>query len=161
MLKLKLQGGQELIAAMRDKPSTLLSVLSVKLNALMIMLSRYVVAEKLSGQVLKRQTGKLAASVHHVPASIEGTKVSGFVEAAGPGAPYGTVHEHGGERAYEIAAVNRKALHFVMGGREVWLRRVTHPAAVARPFMSTSLEENKSEIVSQLQDALTEALKRK
>jgi hypothetical protein len=159
MLKIKLQGGEQLAKAMREKPSTILSVLSVKLNQLMIQLSRYVTAEKLMGSPLHRRTGKLASTVHHVPASIQGQKIIGAVESS-QGAGYGIMYERGRGAAWEITAVNAKALHFLVDGRDRWAKSVMHPSVPAMRWMQSSLDENADNIKTELQDALNRELKK-
>lgn len=61
-----------------------------------LILQQYIVTQKLSGQVLKHRTGKLAASVNVIPARMEGTQIVGNVIAAGGPAWYGKIHEYGG-----------------------------------------------------------------
>lgn len=155
-----LRGGPELVQKFKEKPSTLLSVLSVRMNQLMIMLSRYIVSQKLAGNPLQTRTGKLAASVHHIPASIQGQKVVGYVESSAPPAGYGILYEKGHSAPWEITAVRAKALHYVMDGRNVFAKRVTHPPVEAMRWMKSSLEENKSAIVAELQTAVNEVLKK-
>src|SRR5271165_3868165 len=104
MLKIKLTGGDRLIEALKNKPSTIRSIVSMKMTALMYQLATFILAKKLTGSPLQTRTGKLAASVNVVPTSIQGEKITGAVEAASESGPgfYGQFHEKGGRSAYQI-----------------------------------------------------------
>src|SRR5882757_1810462 len=143
MLRISFNGSdQRLIAALRSKPQAIFRVLTTKLSALMFQLQVKIVTEKLSGQTLKRQTGKLAGSIRALPTVTEGSKILGGVEGAGGPAFYGAVHEYGGTAAYQIVAVRARALRFVMDGKVVFARSVIHPPAKVRAFMGPSLDES-------------------
>jgi hypothetical protein len=163
MLKISLDGGsrERVLSAFRRKGPRIAEVLRGKLTSLMYMLSAYVVQRKLSGQVLHRRTGILAGSVHAVPAVFEGLKIVAGVEAgaSGPAALYAAAHELGGIKAYDIIATRARALAWMnSGGHKIFAKRVLHPAMTARPFLSTSLDENANDIRAQLQSALDEEL---
>jgi hypothetical protein len=88
-------------------------------------------------------------------------QIMGEVTSAGsPASLYGRVHEVGGSGPYQIFSVKGRALKFMMGGKERFFARVTHPAALAKPFMGSSLAENEASIRSQLQQTLDEKLGR-
>src|SRR6266550_4389580 len=123
--------------------------------------SEYIVSQKLSGQALKRQTGVLAGSIRYVPATLEGTSIVGAVEGAGGPAWYGTLYEDvsaggtgGVSHSWTITATKARALSFLVDGKRLYRRNVTHPALSARPYMTPSLEENADEIETQLRGAL-------
>jgi hypothetical protein len=158
MLKISMTGGERLVEGLKTKPVTILNVLSSKLTQLMFQLQRYIVTQKLSGQILKRRTGILAGSVRAIPATLEGTKIVAAVEAGGGPAFYGAVHEHGGTHAYPIVAVRARALAFMMDGKKVFAKSVMHPAAQMRAFMAPSLAENEANIRAELQLALDQEL---
>ncbi len=144
----------EVITALQTKGTRIVQVLTVQLNKLMFMLQSYIAGQKLSGQVLKVQTGVLRASVRAIPATLEGTNILAGVESSGGPSWYGKIHEYGGSHAYSIVAVKARALRFVMGGRVVFAKRVLHPAIAARPFMRPSLEENADQIRAELNAAI-------
>jgi len=119
---------------------------------------RYVVTQKLQGQVLHHRSGKLASSVRVLPVTQQGAFVSGGVSAGGGVAWYGRLHEFGGRAAYEIRPRNAKALRFEIGGSVVFRRRVLHPPALERSFMRSSIEEKRNFIAEKLREAVVEGL---
>jgi len=54
--------------------------------------------------------------------------------------------------------VNKKALAFMLDGKQVIVRRVMVPAQGPRPFMKPAFEEMREQIISGLQQATNEAL---
>ena len=75
-------------------------------------LAQYIVSSKLSGQVLNKQSGRLAASVKPLPIETVRTfDIIGGVSAGGPDIPYAFVHEYGGTKSYTIIPKGR-ALRF-------------------------------------------------
>jgi len=150
-----------LVEALKAKGPAIVRVLMSKVNELMIQLQSYIVSQKLSGQALKRQTGVLAGSIRYVPATLEGTSIVGAVEGAGGPAWYGTLYEDvsaggtgGVSHSWTITATKARALSFLVDGKRLYRRNVTHPALSARPYMTPSLEENAAEIETQLRGAL-------
>jgi phage gpG-like protein len=120
------------------------------MEAITQMLASKIVEEKLSGQVLHRGTGVLSASVHAEPVVDDGTTLRASVVSSQGPAWYGRVHEYGtAGRGWEIRAT-KQALLFEQMGVKVFARRVFHPALPARPFMSTTLEENRQQIIDEL-----------
>jgi hypothetical protein len=162
MLRISFNGSDErLVEALRAKGPRIIQVLMSKLNELMIQLQSYIVAQKLSGQQLRRITGKLAGSIRYIPTTLEGTKIVGAVEGAGGPAWYGKLYEDtdaggtgGVSHSWQITATKARALSFVVDGRRVFARSVTHPAMSARPYMTPSLDENAADIETQLRAAL-------
>jgi phage gpG-like protein len=97
----------------------------------------YIVKNKLSGQVLKRRTGRLAGSITSAQ-KIEGQDVVGMV---GSNLKYARIHELGGV----IRPKNFKFLHFVVNGQEIFAKKVTIPK---RPYIWSSIEETSSKIAN-------------
>jgi hypothetical protein len=150
---------QRLVETLRTKGPRIIAVLMTKLNALMIQLQSYIVSNKLSGQVLARRTGILAGSIRAIPATVEGAKIVAAVEGGGGPAFYGRIHEEGPEQgAYPIVAVRARALSFVMGGKQVFVKSVMHPAVRMRPFMAPSLDENAATIEAELRAAVDQEI---
>ncbi len=162
MLKITLTGGPQFVEKLKAKGPTIAEVLRSKLNAALFNLQSYIVTSKLSGQMLKRRTGKLAGSIRVVPASFEGTSIVGAVEGAGSVAWYGKLYESqdaggtgGVPHSWQIIASKARVLSFIGGdGNRVFVRRVMHPPIAMRPFMSSSLTEKAEEIKAELQAAL-------
>ena len=70
---------------------------------------------------------------------------------------YGGIHEFGGRTpAHVIEAKKAAALHFVMGGKDVFAKRVNHPGSQMpeRSFMRSSLRDLRDEIIDRLQAAV-------
>lgn len=159
MLNISFEGtDQRVIQALEQKGPRLVEVLMGKLTELMLQLKTYIVEQKLSGQVLSRRSGVLSGSIRAIPATLEGTKIVGAVEGGGGPAFYAAVHEYGGSAPYQIIATRARALAFVMGGKQVFANSVTHPPAIARPFMSTSLAENAATIEAELRAAVDQVV---
>jgi len=158
MLTISFKSGTTLARKLAKKGPLIIEVLMTRANALMFQLQSYIKSQKLSGQVLQRRTGILSESVRAIPATLEGKTITFGVEAAGGAALYGAVQEKGGKRAYQVVAVNARALSFIMDGRRVFAKSVIHPPLPARPFMRPSLEENQEMIEADLQAALNEAM---
>lgn len=149
---------QALIARFRAKSGQIIQALARKLMALDFQLQAKIQGEKLQGQVLNQRTGKLAASVRALPIENDPGQLSGTVQAAGGPAFYGRIQEKGGTTDYDIVPVNKQALRFMLGGKEVFRRLVHHPPLPARPFMAPSLDEFTPEIVGGLREALHESM---
>jgi hypothetical protein len=160
MLKISLTG-DGLVEALKRKPAAILSVLSSKLNVLLFQLQTAIVANKLSGQMLRRRTGVLAGSVRVVPAAVEGSQITGAVQAGGGPSFYASFYEleeaggtGGVPHSWPIMAVRARALSFMLDGKRVFTKRVTHPPLAARPFMTSTLTEQAAKINIELQVAL-------
>jgi hypothetical protein len=126
-VRMQFGGSDQKVASwLAGRGPVVVRVLTQRLTLLMLKLQQHIVREKLSGQVLHRRTGKLAGSIATVPITVDGTTLIGKVVGASGPAWYGRVHEFGGESAYEIFPVNKKALAFfpqgydqVKGGRQI------------------------------------------
>jgi phage gpG-like protein len=117
------------------------------------------VRRKLSGEVLNVVTGNLRRSIFQETQDL-GQAVFGRIYGAAD-VPYGPIHEFGGTtKAHEIVARNAKVLHFIMGGEDVYRRRVSHPGATMpeRSFMRSSLNDMRSEIEERLRAAILGAV---
>ena len=155
MIRLTFNNTDKLVVNwVQSKGNQLIDALQNKMSYLMILLQQKIVREKLSGQVLKHRSGKLAGSIVAYPATLEEGEIIGKVEGAGGPAWYGRVHEFGGSSSYPIVAVNKKALHFFIGSKEVFAKRVLHPPLPQRAFMAPSLAEMKPEIVNGLAETV-------
>ena len=113
------------------------------------------VERKLSGEVLQRRSGRLAASI------------AVTVEPAGAGATvssdalYAAIHEYGGTiAARTILPQNARALAFPWRGQQRFFRRVTVPAVTMpeRSFMRSALAETAPEIRAAIEAAASQAV---
>jgi hypothetical protein len=164
-IKLSYLNSEEFAAALGNKKSQLQEALSVRVNALLFQLQT-----KLSvkiKQVMNRgyATGKLASSVNVQPATIQGDTIEGSTGIPhGPTYDYGAAHELGHAGAYRITATARKALAWQMSTKAkgmAYARFVTHPAIPALHFVSSTAEENREDVLRQLQETVNEVLNRK
>lgn len=158
ILRMAFKDPESALQRFKAKGPRLAQVLATKLTALMFQLQSYIQSEKLSGQVLNAPTGVLRSSIRAIPAKFEGTSITAAVEGAGGPAFYGAVHEFGGTHAYEITAVNARALRFMMNGKVVFAKSVMHPPLRQRAFMAPSLDEMAEEIRTELQETINEVM---
>ena len=147
-----------LIQSIQGKAEKIITALRVKLDILDIQLQAKIVGEKLHGQVLNQRTGKGAASVRFTPAFEDGTELTGSVLAGGGPAFYLRFQHDGTKGPYPIVPTNKKALAFMMNGKQVFAKMVMHPGLTAKPFATDSLNEMTPDFVTGLQEALNEAV---
>lgn len=91
MIDLQFIGGTEVMARLDRIDPKLRDELKVGIGRLAIKLQTKVVTEKLSGQVLKRRSGKLRGSIKQI-VEVSGTSVSGIVSTP---VEYAPPHEYG------------------------------------------------------------------
>lgn len=112
------------------------------------------------GSTVKTHTGKLANSVRRIPTEIDGNKITGGVAAGGGPAYYAKFLEDGTRGPYTILPKDPKGvLAFIVGGKEVFAKKVTHPGLKAYLFMKGTLQEERGDIVEQYREAIREVLK--
>ncbi len=112
-----------------------------------IALQRLVVEGKLSGQVLNVRTGTLRRSITY---RIEEDAV-GIRGTVGTNLRYAAIHEFGGTiHVPEIRPRVKKALHFYVGGAEVFAMRArAHDVRMPeRSFLRSSLAERREAFVA-------------
>jgi hypothetical protein len=162
---LKLSFDSAKLDALRDrlheKQSQLIAALTVKTSAILFQLQAKIQA-KLSGEVLKPQTGALRSSVTVEGPTVEGGIIRGSVGVAeGPTSGYARIHTLGHSSVYEIMAVKRKALAFMLDGKKTFVKRVSHPSIPATPFVHPALEESREEIIRQMAETVADVLREK
>jgi len=150
MISFQQIGAEQVLIFLKGKPEKLQGGMQRAFARIAIRLQKYIVTQKLSGDPLKRHSGKLAASViQRVENS--GTKISAIVQA-GSLAPYAFVHEYGGTfQIPEHLSVSRLGRSFT-----VHAHSATFPE---RSFMRTSLEENVDMYLAEVSKAIGESLK--
>lgn len=112
------------------------------------------VRQKLSGDVLRAVSGALLGSIRNEMVE-NATSIYGRVSSVG--VIYARIHEYGGTtRAHIIRAVNAKSLHFMMGGKDIFVREVHHPGSriPERSYLRSSLFEMRDQIVSDLRSVI-------
>lgn len=130
-----------------------------RMASLVIALSNKIKFDKLSGQVLKNQSGTLRRSI--TPAvKTAGAVLTGEVAT---NIEYAAIHEYGGRtKPHDIFPRKGRALAFMMGGKKVIVKSVHHPGSVfpERSFMRTALNEMQPEIRSAFEAAVSEVINR-
>lgn len=116
------------------------------------------VREKLSGEVLKVRSGRLRQSIF--TPKIDKTP-TGFIGSIGSNVKYAAIHEFGGIiHIPEIFPKNKLALHFFIGGKEIFAKRVkAHTITMPeRSYLRTSIAELEPQapeiILSYIEDSL-------
>ena len=130
-----------------------------KARAYAFLIESHIKADKLSGQVLHVRTGNLRRSIFS-GVDDSGDEITIWAKQSGD-VKYGAIHEFGGKTAaHDILPVKAKALHFIMGGKDVFARIVHHPGSVmpARSYMRSSLADMKDAIIAGLKDAVVREL---
>jgi phage gpG-like protein len=144
-LHAEVTGAHEVQLKLNGKRAETLGRIREVVQAYALRVQRKVVLEKLTGQVLKRQTGTLARSIFtRIDAS--STSVIGTV---GTNLSYG--------RAWELGFTTKSYVHHNLFGKGI---TATMPARTyaARPFLKPSLQEMKSAITKALHKAVKEAV---
>jgi phage gpG-like protein len=129
-------------------PERALQRLRDAVRALGFLLERKVKLEKLSGQVLKRQSGRLVRSVNtkFVDTNTSSTAI------VGTSLKYARIWELTGSREFTIVPVNKRALYWPGAPHPV--ASVTHPAQAPRPFLKPALAEMRPTIRATLERAM-------
>lgn len=127
---------------------------SMAVYRLAIELQRYIVVNKLSGQVLNKRTGRLARSIQQRVVDTP-TDIRAYVFSAGD-VKYAAIHEYGGViPAHKVQAKNAQALSFMWHGKRVTVKSVQIPNVhmPERSFMRSSLRENALKIQEKIREA--------
>lgn len=161
MFKIELKGDQELIARIDAAPENFRREMTKEVTAILLLLEGHIKNNKLSGQVLHVRSGDLRRSVHAVlPVTQTARGVMGRVAQSGD-VKYGAIHEFGGVTSpHDIVATKAKALAFMMGGKQVFFKKVHHPGSKIpeRSYMRSGLADLRDVIVDRLQRAAVRGL---
>ena len=162
MITVEVVGDKQLIARLTAMPDNIRSALVRKVRALALMLEATVKGEKLSGQVLNVVTGALRRSISN-EVTTGSNSVTAEVYSSGD-VKYAAIHEYGGTiPAHEVVATKAQALHFVIGAKDVFAKRVQIPDVKMpeRSFLRSSLDEMRDEIVEGMKEAVLEGAHKK
>lgn len=166
MISATIVGDRDLIARIGEMPRTVHDELAREVKRLGFKLEALVKTQYLTGQVLKVRTGRLKSSITQGAAesrsrfSDTGTEVAYFV---GTNVKYGRTWEYGADvPAYTVRPKNARALHFNVGGRDVFAMKAEIPAhhIAARPFLAPALAQMKQEIIDGMQAALKRGMEK-
>lgn len=159
------QGDTELVDQLRAKEDLFDQVMTQRMHAVVDEVQRHVVTDHLSGPTgehsLSRQRGNLARSLQTGVEGDSGT-VEGRVFFTGD-VPYAAIHEFGGViPAHDVVPKNAQALHFMMGGKEVFAKIAHIPDIVMpeRAPLRTGFQERAQWIVDQIKGGIAEVLAR-
>jgi phage gpG-like protein len=110
--------------------------------------------------VLNVVTGALRRSITDAPLVEEGETIIAEVFSSGD-VKYAGIHEFGGRTApHDIYPKSGEALHFMMGGNEIFAKVVHHPGSrmPERSFMRSALVDMAPTIAEQIQVAVVRGL---
>jgi hypothetical protein len=168
MINVKIISTPAAITRLRERGPEIVEALMTKMNELMIRLRSRVLNESIP--TFFKAAPNISASVTMEPARVEGTKIIGGVTAGGTPATSKTtlrsgitysipvIQEYGVAHGWEILPFNKKALAFMMDGKQLIRRRVWHPPLEARPFMRSELQNMEGEIAEGLKETFLEQL---
>ena len=167
MISVKIISTPEALVRLRERGPFIIQALTMKMNELMLRLQAKVVGESIP--TFFKAAPNIASTVQMIPAHVEGTKIIGAVQAGGPkttkitlksGAEvdYAAVQEYGVDHGWEILPFTKKALAFMLDGKQMIRRRVWHPPLEARPFMRSELQNMEGEIIAGLESTFKESL---
>ena len=157
MFAVSLEGADALAARFEVMPAAVQAAVCAKAANLAERLRAHVVDDKLSGQVLRRKTGALAASIG-ADVTVDGDRVVARVFSSGD-VKYARIQEYGGRTpAHDIVPVKAKALAFL--GGTAFARIVHHPGSTIpeRSYLRSSLADMAGVITAELKAAVAEAL---
>ena len=156
MITVSTAGLDAAAARLSALPATVAARLAAEVDRLAGVL-RDRVDRNLSGQVLQRRSGRLAASIA-VAVEQAGLAVTATVASD---SPYAAIHEYGGTLpARTILPRGARALAFPWQGRQRFFKRVTVPPVTMpeRSFLRSALAETEPEIRAALEAAVREAM---
>jgi hypothetical protein len=148
---------EQVTAGIEEKSGLLADMLAERIDRVNAMMAERVKGN-LSGAVLNEQSGKLLSTVQQVPTQRSGDELYGSVVAGGPEAPYGIYFEEGGLGYYTIAAVNARALAFMMGGNLVFAKLVNHPPIPKLPWFAPEVLTAMEQMPQALRQVISEVL---
>jgi phage gpG-like protein len=160
MAAFKLTGADELVERFGRLGADVQACLFATSQALAARLQAHVQQDKLSGQVLNRLSGDLAASIAATVEIGDGVVTAQVFSANPP--PYATILEFGGAiPAHDVRPVSAEALSFMLDGRRVFAKVAHIPdmTVPAQSYLRASLQDMAAEIASELQQAVARALK--
>lgn len=159
MIGIQVVGADRVIARLGEMPGKINTAAKSSLDAWATELAGYIKADKLSGQVLNRRSGRLSASVHPVTEQTS-SSISGGA-GGGAGVPYAKIHEFGGMiPAHQIVAKNAQALSFTVDGIKRFAKSVQIPDVQMpeRSYMRSAFKEEAPRGIEMLRAAVKEAI---
>lgn len=151
-------GRDALMAKIGAIPDKARSLVRRTLEGLGVQFVAYVKSQKLSGQVLKNQSGLLRRSINY---EVIDSGDSFMVEAGSRGVAYAAIHEYGGQTKPHVIRARGRALAFQKDGKTVFAKFVNHPGSKIpeRSYMRSSLTEFRPKITAALEATMRGLMK--
>lgn len=156
-VKAQIIGSAEVQAKLAQAGQTVHAAVYKAVQEMGFRLLAHVKQDKLSDQVLHVRTGRLRRSINMQMSDT----AAGIFASVGTNVVYARIHEFGGTTSpHDIVARNAQALHFIMDGRDVFVKKVHHPGSKMpeRSFLRSSLADMRGEILERIQAALNQAV---
>lgn len=160
MLRVDITGDDNLHRRFRGMPERVRQSLRLKVYALTLLLEAHIKQDKLNGQVLKTQSGRLKRSIQS-KVTDNNEIIRGSVFSSGD-VPYAGIHEFGGRTSpHLISPVKAQALAFMYNGKMTFAKLVRHPGSLMpeRSFMRSGLDDMKDRIVTEMTEAVRGAIR--
>ena len=168
MFQIKILQTPDNIERLRTQGPRFIEQLTSKMTLLMFKLQSKIVGETIPA-FFPSGAPNIASTVRAIPARLDGTVIRGEVQAGGPRTTkvtlksgtevdYAAVQEYGIYHSYTIAPFNKKMLSFLLNGKRIFAKLVTHPGLKQRPFMRYGLQEMEDEIINGLNEEFTALL---
>jgi hypothetical protein len=161
VIGLKITGATEVIERLGAMPEKVRLAAKSSLDMWALELAGYIKADKLSGQVLNRRSGKLSSSVY--PAKSEtSTSVSGGARA-GLDVPYAKAHEYGFQ-GNVVVTIHHRMQTMAWGKpmktpREVLVNQYSSQVNLPeRSYMRSALQDKAADGIAELRAAVKEAI---
>jgi len=150
----RVKGSKEVVASIRKRAGGVRSALVQAVRKASMSLSAHVKASKLTGQVLRVQTGRLRRSINAQVTE----ESSGVVGRVGTNVEYARSHEMGFKGSVQVAESLRtikqafgRPINPVTATVRAHSRRVNIPE---RSFLRSALADKKSAILAQIESAM-------
>jgi phage gpG-like protein len=151
MDKLQIEINNKISEKLDKFSDNIADIVTKKMNQLTIKLTNKIKKDKLSGNVLKVQTGRLRNSIHNNVINL-GSKIIGEVST---NVKYAAIHEYGFSGTETVKAHLRKLKNGKQINIKSFSRNMNMPE---RSFMRSSLNEMKDEFITKIKEAVIEDL---
>lgn len=161
MIGIRITGTEQVLEKLGAVTGKVRVVAKSSLDMWATELAGYIKADKLSGQVLNRRSGRLSSSVHPVASETSTTTSAGA--GGGAGVPYAKAHEYGIQRNVVVSAYHRMQTMAwgkpMANPREVLVNQ--HSSYINLPersYMRSALQDKAPDGIAQLRAAVKEAI---
>lgn len=154
----RIYGDVELLEFLRNAPEKVRGAVLGKMQQYASELSRYIKDEKLSGQVYNSVSGRLKNSIYG-RVYVSGSKIT--LSVGSRGVEYAGILEHGGTTSpHDIYAVKANVLAFMLGGKKVFAKHVSHPGSnfTGKSYIREALIDKQEDITNALSDEVIKVM---